>query len=119
MPAKREADSLPQYSAMSNDFLQFLNSVESTSTPSPKKKKLETGRPQTDKPKTESTSISPKSPREIRNWTPEEDAIFLNPMLDTLKEHLFQRVKADGRLDRQNPAVRAHLVAFMNKLKKA
>ncbi|WVQ67628.1 uncharacterized protein L199_005831 [Kwoniella botswanensis] len=51
-------------------------------------------------------------------WTAEEESIFLEVIDKVLKINLYREIKADGRLQRESPAVRAHLIALMNKLKK-
>ncbi|WVF71499.1 hypothetical protein IAT40_006305 [Kwoniella sp. CBS 6097] len=83
-------------------------------SPSPKKK-------QKASPKKKGTSSPSKDdkPRQTKNaWTAEEDAIFIELMLKTLHKSLYFEIKADGRLARESPAVKAHLIAMMNKLKR-
>ncbi|OCF60656.1 hypothetical protein L486_00292 [Kwoniella mangroviensis CBS 10435] len=103
MPAvKRESSSTP---SIDSELLQKTP----PSTPSPKKAR---GSPKKEKG-------SPTKPKHVKqSWTPQEDNIFLELIEELLKESLYAKVKADGRLQRESPAVRAHLIALMNKLKK-
>ncbi|WVR07091.1 hypothetical protein IAU60_004130 [Kwoniella sp. DSM 27419] len=78
-------------------------------TPSPPVKKVK-----------KSGSASPDKPRQVKNaWTPEEDTIFIELVKKTLMEGLYPVIKQDGRLARESPAVRAHLIALMNRLGKS
>ncbi|WWC62012.1 uncharacterized protein I303_104599 [Kwoniella dejecticola CBS 10117] len=65
------------------------------------------------------TSSSPDKPKYVKqNWTAQEDAIFVEMIEEVLKEGLYAKIKNDGRLQREGPAVRAHLIAFINKVKR-
>ncbi|WRT66415.1 uncharacterized protein IL334_003371 [Kwoniella shivajii] len=100
MPAvKRESSSTP-----SSEFIKS----SPPSTPSPKKSKPSPKKGSADKPR-----------KAYETWTAEEDRIFIEIMDKVLKNHLYPEVKADGRLTRESPAVRAHLTSMMNKLKKS
>ncbi|WWC70033.1 uncharacterized protein I206_103977 [Kwoniella pini CBS 10737] len=97
-PVKRESSSTPS-----------LEDIKPKVPSTPKKAK---NLPKKDSSSPDKTRKAPEA------WTNEEDAIFIEIIDRVLKAGLYQEVKMDGRLQRENQAVRAHLTAFMNKLKR-
>nr|XP_019046361.1 hypothetical protein I302_05105 [Kwoniella bestiolae CBS 10118]OCF25291.1 hypothetical protein I302_05105 [Kwoniella bestiolae CBS 10118] len=95
MPAvKRESSSTP---SLDSDLINLTTpSTPKKAKPSPKKEKG-----------------SPNKPKQIKQpWTEQEDTIFVELIEEVLKESLYAKVKVDGRLQRESPAVRAHLIAL-------
>ncbi|WVQ99442.1 hypothetical protein IAU59_006577 [Kwoniella sp. CBS 9459] len=111
--------------AMGMDDTKPNHNEDSAESSSPSPKKKQKASPKKKAGPTSSPSTSPSSkdnddkPRYAKNaWTAEEDTVFIELMLKTLHKNLFAEVKADQRLAREGPAVRAHLIAMMNRLKK-
>ncbi|WWC89279.1 uncharacterized protein L201_004200 [Kwoniella dendrophila CBS 6074] len=98
---------------------------ESTSTSSPDPdlepiiKKTPPSTPNSKKAKTTPKEETPNKPKHTKqSWTEDEEIVFTELIGEVLKENLYAKIKLDGRLQRESPAVTAHLKAFMNKVKR-
>ncbi|OCF36810.1 hypothetical protein I316_01406 [Kwoniella heveanensis BCC8398] len=114
-------EAIAQAINMDTDTDTDIKRLLKTPSPSPSPKKRQRASPKKEKVGAGGTTSPSKDekPRRTPNaWTAEEDAIFLDLMLKTLHKNLYNEIKADGRLERESPAVRAHLIAMMNRLKR-
>ncbi|GFZ43877.1 hypothetical protein JCM24511_01597 [Saitozyma sp. JCM 24511] len=69
------------------------------------------------KPKPAASESKPK--REIRKWTASEDLVLAELIDSTLKNHIWETVKADGRLAyRGCDGVKKHVAGLVKKLGK-
>ncbi|OCF40380.1 hypothetical protein I317_05815 [Kwoniella heveanensis CBS 569] len=118
-PPSSADEAIAQAINMNTDTDTEIKRLLKTPSPSPSPKKKQRASPKKEKFGGTTSPSKDEKPRRTPNaWTAAEDAIFFDLMLKTLHKNLYNEIKADGRLERESPAVRAHLIAMMNRLKR-